>query len=345
MGKFNEDVWIKAINNAKIKKPRLLKRSIINTQLHSPEITFVKEDDYVFIKEKKNIEALIYSLKQKKIIAKLCKKGEGPGETRWIKDLVYHNNQVFVAGSTKILIYSLVGKLVMELPFPANCNPKPFGTNYISKKPDLQSTNLAHDWYSYINIVLLDKSFDVERILYSGRIRRSMNFDKKTMRRNMLYFSGCLRAISYKEKLVIGDSEKGFHFKIFDHGGELLYEINRPYLKRKVTNIEKEKIMKDQKKNKRLRRYNVKFFDTYPAFGNFTVDGSMIYVIIHPENGYYTIIIMNLSGDLKNVIKIPIKYFPDDYIYRNPIISNGSLFYLKDDYETNQWAIFSINIH
>jgi len=295
---------------------------------------------YIFIQDTKDIYC--YDFKSLKLIKKLVKHGEGPGEfTRvpWIyclkdgyvlRDALDKN--VFLDESFEFIREHRVSWL-------SGTQNEEFGDNFII----LKSTKLSgkgprtvfSDTYS-----LADK--ELKKIKTITSIKTNP-YD--------LYFPCSNAYLIINCKLFVKNSAKGFHFDVFNKDGNYIYSIDKNI--RKVR-TKKKHILRREKAF--LLLFGEKIFkewqaastpaNTLPApkylpdIHHFWVNENRIYVkTLDFKDNRDKYIIMNLKGKI-----IKIVYLPSIYLIGRSTFHNNKFYYFKDNGKNETWNLYSIQL-
>jgi hypothetical protein len=137
-----------------------------------------------------------------------------------------------------------------------------------------------------------------------------------------------------------------FFFTVFDSEGNKLYDINRSYKRRKITDLDKKmrikkakEVMGEQKWKTFIIGTEISFPEYYPAYMNFEIDNGKMYVFAFPEKDTQEIFILDLKGKLIKQIKIPIIDMPGYIEHSCFCIDKGKMYYMTENEETQKWEI------
>ena len=259
------------------------------------------DDRQFYIIDPSLVKGVIYDRSNLKKVAQFGGYGQGPGEMTYIHNVTLNDKYIYVSDFTKLCIFSKQGRLIKELKGPfRTTNYIPFGDNFVG------THYLPGDHYaikSKIQFSLFDGNLKKKKDLFVTEIHNAVTFTKG---KDLVYwFRDCFEAFINKNNLVVGTTEKGFYFAVFNLNGDKLYDIIRDEKKRKVTEKEKKGIidnfslsMGKEKWNQYKATKEIIFADYYPAYHGFFVKDDKIYVFLYPQFGVIEIMILDLKGNL-----------------------------------------------
>ena len=289
------------------------------------------DDSIVCIMDRVLLKGHIYDRKTLKKIAEFGGKGQGPGEFAGISQTVLDDKYIYVSSSPKLCIFSKKGKFIKEFRVPIKTERfMPLGNdNYVATYivPSNRQVTRAKTKYQ-----LFDENLKLIKSFFTSEFHA---FFQILNGQEIVYmFRDCEGAVVYKNKIYIGNSDKGFYFAVFNQNGEKLYEITRDEKKRILSSKNKEMILKYFKTSPPWRGQHpnrkIVIRDVIPAFQAFFVNDDRIYVFTYPQkSGCYDIFILDLKGNLLKKRKISINEIYNvgttfSYIHR------GKLYFVKD---------------
>jgi len=310
----------------------------------SPFIIVDKENFYIW--DRALLKICIYSKKNYRKITEFGKRGEGPGEFVSINKVFLLSDYICVSSFPKLCFFNKKGKLIKQIKGPSNAGSFiPFGKNFVGTifpSPDSNSKE------ANILFCLFDSSLQKKRDIFSTKIHKAAWQGKKKM--NVSWVRDCIKALTSKNKLIIGTTHKGLYFEVFDKKGDKLYIINRRYDERKINDNEKRMILDEAKTmwgerrwNNYKMRFNPVFPDFYPAYQNFTIDNNMIYIFLFPMQDTIEVIILDISGNFVGKKEIPkIKY--NIIKWGRFDVWDGKLYYLNDNIEEEKWELNEVDL-
>ena len=216
----------------------------------------------------------------------------------------------------------------------------PLGKNFVCKK--------FNNTFKKTKIILkiLDNSFNEIKDLEAFEFEN--NYISPNNKKNLVVIRDFFGYTVEGEKLFVGNTQKGFHFTIFDTNGNKLYEISRPYEKIPITSKHKQEEMKELLKTvgktryeRSKKKYNYLYPEFFPAYSNFTVDENKIYVLTYPKiDGQKKMLVLDQKGNLLNSLMVPTREYNENFcIYKN------KYYYIFDNNESEKWEIHVIKIN
>lgn len=289
----------------------------------------------------------VYSREKFKKLADFGSRGAGPADFIAISSVYVFNNSIYVNAFPKLAIFSLDGHLINEIKCTGNSgNFIPIGNNFVGtqyppENPNSEKTKLIYALY--------DSKLKKIKDLYVAERKRYMVPEERKI---IIYpDSDYTDAVVYNNKLIIGDTAKGFYFCIFDFNGKKLYEINRPYTRRKITQEEVDEDARKFRKSIGETRYQMYFSNVdrrargfYPAFDNFKVNGDKIFAFStgKTRESKNVLLILDLKGKLiKETVSPGISL---GLGIKRAYIDNGSIFFMDENEKTEQWELHRIKI-
>jgi hypothetical protein len=339
---YNNEMWSNAFEKQGTIDTKPEKQGEFDEPFKSPSLQYI-DDHYVYLICYNEYTVNIYSIKDFLLKTKFGGKGEGPSQFRRLQGFKVYPGFIFVNSPGKNSYFSKSGKLLKEVKSPPHLIPcLPVKDNFVTRGHSMPTGNDLNSPYIEVKTVLVDPGFKIKKILSHKVIAGKYTYNSRTGKKESKLFPGQCDFRIYKDRIYIGfSSMEGFYFTVFDWNGDKLYEINRPYRKRKIPDILKQAI---RKKKYRQRGSNLEieihFYDYFPSFCNFQVADDKIYVFMYPEIDRQRVLIMDLKGKLLDVRLLPfdIKLFEKwswRFLLSNKIHS-GAKYYLRDNYETNK---------
>jgi len=300
------------------------------------------ENGRVYVLDKRDI--IVYDLKDGRLIRRIGKIGQGPGEfTMGPLRLTVLSDRLVISDFRKIKFFTLDGEYTSEIKEPGFMGFYPFlpiGKNYVGfpmERRDDGSLSPAAG-------CIYDKDLKLKKKFY-GELpmappppppRGSQPPAKKTVK---LIFRDYADYAVYGNKIFVADSRKGLFIAIFDENGDLLSEIRHSVEKVKVPKSYLEAVIKERKASKYwdsiYSHQNPVVPDFFPDFVGFKIDGGRIYVITPAQkSGLYEVIVMDFKGQiLEKSFRFPIK----------PNFEVPESFSLSYDVEGNKFVWFAYN--
>jgi len=344
-------------------KKNILILVLLCSQLLSTGYAFAKKiaklkdfykDPFILIDEKKIYiwdrylrKVFIYSKNTYEKISEFGKRGEGPGEFIGINNVFLLDDYICVSSFPKLCFFNKKGKFKKQIKGPANTGGfMPFGTNFVGI---VYQSSDRYSKESKILFCLFDSSMQKKRDIFSTEIYKATWPGE--YKENVMWVRDCIKAVPYKDKLIIGSTYQGFHFEVFDKNGDKLYIISRKYDKRKIADNEKKMKLDEFKKKMgeiKWKKYKMKykpvFPDSYPAYQNFSVDNNMIYVFLFPKQKAVEVIVLDISGSFVGKKEIP--KIKSNIIEKGRFdVWDGKLYYLNDNIEEEKWELNEVEFN
>lgn len=307
------------------------------------------EGDKLIVSQQNDYRVHVYSLKNYSLISKFGKKGEGPGEVKRPPHIFPQKESILLYNRGKLLWFKQNGKLIKEKKV-GNAfllAVKPVNNNYLSIQNYFSPKDLSHT----VKFFLQDINMRGHRELYSGQ-RDANSADSKGFRQFKMV-SHFLGGSTYKDRIVIGDSRKGFYFEVFDSNGKHIRTINHKLDRTGIDRAYKEKVIEELKLIEKELWPMVKnvmhFYKYYPQIRNFFISEGRIYVTTYREkDNKHEIIIMNLNGRILKRIYLPVKTWQvcrfDSSAEDLFTIKNSKLYELVDNEEEEIYELHITDI-
>jgi hypothetical protein len=302
------------------------------------------DDGYIYINER--ITVFIYNLKNYKFVNKFGKEGEGPGE---IKRNPYggpmlvesHNGKVYISSMGKLSIFSKTGKYEKEYKVNATDSYYPFGERYVclSTAPKEETGGEP-----VLALFLAEKNLKKGKLIYKSDLEIGPNF-KWGFPITPFYFE------SDGDKLFVIAGIHGFAIDAFDQNGKKLYRIKRDYERIKIPSFYKDKTLKwfemdpNYKQLYEFVKTRISIKDYYPPIYGMIVDNGRIYVMTNKlKNGQRECIVMDLKGNEKKRVFLPIpELYGMDFNFLCTI-KNNYLYKLEENIDDETWELYKIEI-
>lgn len=269
--------------------------------------------DRIFITEKHKI--FVYSSDDHRLLKTFGKVGDEPDafrksggrELRLILDV--SGDDAVISSHERISSFSKHGefkKIVGESPqvdYMAALGPKYVASAYVIE---------AGTGKSYQHVVLFDGEMEfiktvAESHLGAGSAKGFGGPDRKMHLDLVPDYYGF---VTYKDRIYLGDSHKGFYFEVFDADGEKLYAIDRDYQPIKIPEEYKKERLEKIGQYRSYQRYKestvIDEAEYLPAFRSFTVSEGCIYVYTHHRRkGEQEVAVLDLEGNHVNTVFVP----------------------------------------
>ncbi|MCK4763711.1 MAG: hypothetical protein KAW12_16035, partial [Candidatus Aminicenantes bacterium] len=232
-----------------------------------------------------DVQVLVYSLQDYRLLRKFGKKGEGPGELTNLPDapftMVVDKKKMLLNSVYKMIVYEKSGELKKEKKFPLFLiEAEPIGKNYVltkfSRKKDGSSTTST--W-------ICNPEFEEVRKIYERNPPNDYGKGKIAIP-PLGTFARCA-----DDRIFLFDRQKDFVIKVFDLKGNPLPDIKVPYGEIKTSDSYKKKIedvLKLHPSFKSARPMFKKMIyipEVMPVFQDCRVKDGRLYVQTYREKG------------------------------------------------------------
>ncbi len=238
----------------------------------------------------------IYALKGYKLIKKIGKKGEGPGEFKsghmsGPMLAIPHKGKLYVSSHGKVSEFSLDGEFLKENKVTPYNTFKPFGDQYVYS---CFTGNENNKMVMAVN--LADGKFQkVKELLVSGReVGMNARFEFPTAPPDFA---------AYKDRVYVVDDSGGFAVNVYDKTGKHLFRIKREHKPLKVSEETKKMHMEALQKDPNLKgmwefmRTRIVFKEYYPPIRNMRVRDNRIHLLTFKKRlGKSQCLILDLKG-------------------------------------------------
>ncbi len=305
------------------------------------------DNKQLYIWDKTLLKINVYSRRGFEKVTEFGKKAAGPGEFNFISNVAINDKFIFVSSFPKLCFFSKTGKFQKEIKGPTDAGGFiPFGRNFIGKSyPRTKHTDVM----GKILFSLFDSNLKKKRDVFIADSKKFVVFTKK--KDIVSWVRDCTKAVQYNDKLIIGVSGKGFYFCVFDLEGKKLYEIEKEYEKRSITEEYKRKRIEEARNRwgeaewrQYTARMDITFPEYFPAFSNFAVSNGKIYVFKHPKDKELEVVILDLKGNFLKAKRIPFNSALYRLQYGNFSFRFGRMYYLVDNEDTENWELHMMKI-
>lgn len=307
---FDEKEWLAALK--KEIKPSFAPEKVgeIDAAMKSYGLKSVDEK-YIYLVNGDAQSIDVYDRSSCKLLRKVGRPGEGPGEFKSIQGVHIYPDYIFVNSMGKNSYFNPEGSLIREEKVPGHLIPcMPVGenayvTNSYGEMPGEQSmvTQMGRR-----RIVLLSKDFNEKKTLMDKVVKRGSKYDFKNGCHVVIFFPDNLSFQIYGDHIYTGaNTEDLFLIEGFNAGGGKVLGINRPFPKRKITAGIKA-IMKSKEHHPYGKEdvMKVEFNHYLPSYGHFIVNDGKIFVFMFPEEGdIQRVLVLDLAGKLLCAAAIP----------------------------------------
>jgi len=314
-----------------------LPRVIPLRELEKPRQIRAENEQVYFVDDR---DILVYSLADGRLLRRIGKRGQGPGEFMMGPlRLTVFPDRLVVGDFRKIQFFSHEGNYLGQMMEPGMIQRLPFlpvGKNFVGFPMEIRE-----DGSLALPVgCIYDQEGKVLGKFYGeipagpppppppGGAVPAQKLDVPMVQDYIDY------TVS-EDKIYVADSRKGLYFAVFNENGDPLYEIRQELKRIKVPKDYKEAALKEDTGSKYWESYNAVVPEFFPAFVGFKIDGGRIYVVTPAQDkGDHEVIVMDLKGKiLERSFHLPLEpnYFAPD------------AFGPSYDVEKNQFVWFAYN--
>ncbi|MCX6560560.1 MAG: 6-bladed beta-propeller [Candidatus Aminicenantes bacterium] len=263
----------------------------------------------LYISDARTKDVLVYSLADAKLLGRIGKAGQGPGEFDSAPLIVPSADGLAAKSFSKLLFFSPEGVFrreakgfgidLMVSGFPVF----PVETGYIGlpfvRGEDGQMNECIgrvydQDWKPI-------RDFGVRFPSPTPPPPPPPGAKRGGSKQDVLLIKNCFDVVLAGGRLYQADSRLGLHLTVFDASGHQTGEIRVPVRPLDVPRAEKQRLLAHWREAmiKVLNEYNPIVPDAYPAFLAFRVDGSEIHAVTPAsKNGRYEILTFDAAGKI-----------------------------------------------
>ncbi len=314
-------------------------------------ITFLIDQDKLYVAEKKDCFINIYNRKNFGCLGKFGNKGQGPEDLEYIDFFKIFPDYLYVYSGKKISFFTKSGDFIKTI-IPSNPEAWkyiPLDENFVAEKyhPSISDENVIHK-----KIVLLNSKFQEIKELYYEEIGKLESYNSKERKKELLVINDCFKFDVYRNRLIIGNTVKGFFFSVFNKFGEKLFEIKFPKKKRKIIKEEKKAVLERFRNEigntafeRRKNTFNYIFPEYYPEYFDFLLSDEKIYVLLYPRpDKPLEIMMLNWEGEpLGKTALNKIPYF--SLIQGHYCVYKNEFYYFYYNLDKNKWELHSERIN
>ncbi len=306
----------------------------INEPFNKTPVLLKIANEKVYIQDIVESVVHVFSLVNEKHYT-ISKRGEGPGESKYITKLSSWKNKIVLSGSQKLLYYDLNGRYLTEKKVPYGRGAIiPIEDNFICKVFDNTPEKTV------ISATLYDSDFSSPRKLEEYIIDRAYRGENGKV--NEYIFKDFFGYEATSQYVIVGNTQKGFYFGIYDKNGKKIRAINPDYKKIAVTEEHKKDFhsrLKNQsgliRYKRAMQKFNPIFPDHYPAYECFTVSDKKIYARLYPvTNGLQKLSVLSLDGK-----KLNQHIVPTIGTHQTFLIRQSHYYYLKENTDRELWEL------
>ncbi|MCP4152633.1 MAG: hypothetical protein GY757_33160 [bacterium] len=350
---FDKDAWTKAFKKKETLDTKPEKVAELEEVYKSPTLSYFGDEGFYVVSGNlsggDSLSINRYSNQDYCLKMKFGRRGEGPGEFRFIQAFRVFPDFLFINSPGKNSYFSKDGRLIKEVKCPPRLSPcVPVGDNFLSSEYSAMPDE--DDPYTEYKKILVNSEFKKIETIVHKKIKASYRTNSTTNKREVWIFPEYCKTAVYKGKIYVGFSSlDGFFFTVFDSTGKKLYKINRPYERREVPDLVKEAIRERTHKMAGTNlAFSIRFNKYYPSFCDFRVTDDKIYIFSYPGIQTQRIITMDLKGKLLDVNLVPfdltvLKQESFQILFRN-VIHNGKIHFFRDNHETSKWELWNLKI-
>jgi hypothetical protein len=302
------------------------------------------DDHYLYVRDLSCNCVALYSLPEIKLIRKIGKKGEGPGEMPMQPYFSTAPGKVLLHSILKLIEFSNNGTLIREIAIPSLSSIYRIGAagkNYVVLKTKYEGEQ-KKSLRSIGEIVLCDKDLEEIKIL-----KKWENTQGRTNAMGKQYrepIKGCRVFRTWKDKIYIPHPDKGLFIEVFDSDGNLDKVIRSEYKKIRVGGEAKQEAIRNyfnkkyytpERKAILKKRLLFKFPEFYPAIWDFIVVDDNIYIKTYEkdERNMIMFLVLDLDGKLVKSVFLP---HTNNLLF---YIKNKMFYYLEEDSDKETWLL------
>lgn len=283
----------------------------------------------------------VYSISAQQFLRDISRRGEGPGEYKYLPLLKILQDSIFLGAYNKVMVYSRDGKLIEEKRlFPA-ARALPVGDNLVAFGTDVDGKN------TYRTIFLLNADLKTKKVLHRQlRIPRRGGINPI---RDYLGFD------THEGKIFIVDSREGFLIEVFDNQGEELYRIKKDVDKIRITNDFKLNYLEQLTSRPggqgaewkaAVERFGVEYDKYFPEIREFLLADGKIYVQTYKTKAEKTeFIVLDLAGKILQTEFLPLYEMGSLVDKRVYTFYRDSYYYLAYDENGATWGLHRIKMN
>lgn len=283
-------------------------------------------------------EIKVFSKKTKKLIQKIGKKGEGPGEFRNTPIPQLLEDKIVVYSAGKLSLFKYDGYFINDI----KIHTKAYWVKRVADEKYIGFKIVSEPDEFYITYNILDNEFKVVKEFYRGQFVLHKNRTKDLFETTFF---------DTQNGKIIYAHNKGFKVDVLDKDGTLIAKIRRDEKEVPFTNNDRKKIVDfikthpDYKNFYKIWEKMTIFPKKYPAILTCRVTGNKIYIITYLQKKQKSeCFIYDLKGNFVKRTFIPLKSDSPLMISYPFDIYEGTLFQLIDNLETETWSLHSTSL-
>lgn len=295
------------------------------------------DDSQLYVSDEYTI--YIYSLKDGTLVKQFGQEGEGPGDFRFRPWIDVLEDSLMISDSKKVCYYSKSGEPIREKRLPA----------FLSFLAKIKGKFAAQKWdfdrktkASTVSIWLFDDQLKPIKRLYAPPKLPESNRKGPP---NLVFPK--MKFLCGKDRIYLTPREPGFRIEVFDADGEPVATIKREYQPVKVTEVHKQRLIKEYAAlipvvRKRLARgENLKFaFPQYfHAINSIHFADGILYVKTFAlKDGKEEYLLHDSDGNYLRTIYLPAAG-RDHFAFKN-----NRLYYIDENMDEEEWELHVVNI-
>jgi len=278
----------------------------------------------------------LYDLNDFKLIKKIGRKGEGPGEFSSDLDINILKEKIMIESQGKLSFYSFTGDLIKEM----RRQPKYRRLKLLEDRYVASSGILSKEVYHNVAIIL-DTDFNELKTFYHDEARYHQQ-KQKTRHASTWIFD-----VSEKKCFIVGSSD--FKIDVFNKNGGSLFTISPKYERVKISQEDIDAWFNRIKKTQGMEFYytakqRVRWPEFFPAIRDLIVDNGHVYVITYrKKQGNSECFIFDLEGKLLKKTWLPLKNYDGVALFPYSL-KNNYLYQLIDNEEEEVWELHRFSI-
>lgn len=299
------------------------------------------ENGNAYILDRPEAKLHIYSLDHSKKHYTICKRGDGPGEFRYITYFSIWKDQYVVSGNEKLIYFDRSGRLLNEKRVPyAHGRIMPIDDRFVCRVFE----NLPGK--TIITATLYESDFSKPKKLEEFIIDQP--YRGKNGKINNYFCRDYLGYEKMNQSIIVGNTQKGFYFGVYDKHGKKLYDIKKEYQKRPLTEDQK-KAQLDLWTNEfgqtwykeLMAKKNLIFPEYFPAFERFSTGNGKIYVKLHPILDHsQELLVLDLKGKELSRQQVPVAGLLSEIC-----VWNSHYYFLKENPDLETWELHSVELN
>lgn len=304
-----------------------------------PTILKVSGDDMVIAE---GVSISIYSLKDKKLVKKFGKAGEGPREFKIMFGLgmeidIFRDN-IVVHSIGKISYFTRKGEFIKEKKITGMGTMTPFQGKFVGRTMSLGRK--AEDFKQTFS--LYDGKGEKIKDICSHQLPVLQG--KGATLLDLLSVSKIASRYRVSPDRVFIGGKQGFEIDVYDINGNALKPVKRKYEKQKIAPGDKAGILNAYKEIPLYKQFweqiksGVVIPDYYPEYKTFLVSGKKVYVqTFKKKDGKTEFLVFGFDGKYLKTIFLPLAYqdIVTPFMYT---IDNGKLYQLVEN-EDEEWEL------